>query len=122
MRPHEFGFASDSNVFDPRRTPENTKPAKECLYKFKFSISQKECTEQKILLDSTPVDFLSVNQLMEGQKNGKPSFVYAASASYTSEGAPPFVRVGYVACWYIVFFLPTENPVSSQRLPRGPPN
>ena len=90
---HEFGFASDSNVFDPRRTPENTKPAKECLYKFKFSISQKECTEQKILLDSTPVDFLSVNQLMEGQKNGKPSFVYAASASYTSEGAPPFDQI-----------------------------
>ena len=91
---HEFGFASDSNVFDPRRQEdESAAPAKEALYRFKFSVSKKKLLEQKKLLDSTPVDFLSVSQLMEGQKYGKPSFVYAASASYTSEGAPPFDQI-----------------------------
>ena len=31
--------------------------------------------------------------MMEGQKFGKPSFLYAASASYTSDGAPPFDQI-----------------------------
>jgi all-trans-8'-apo-beta-carotenal 15,15'-oxygenase len=78
---NEFGFAPDSNVYTIR--DKSRLHGAQSLYKFTLDLEAGNVSKTKVLMAYTPVDFLSINPLMEGGGRGQPQNLFASSCSYT---------------------------------------
>ena len=79
---NEFGFSPGSSVYTKRASSDGL--GTQTLYKVTCDLARKTIVKKTALCSGKPCDFLSINQLMEGQGHGPAKHLFAATGSYTS--------------------------------------